>query len=122
LEFFCRVAHPNQHLSAWLGGLAFSDRGSPCGAGLADARYNVIALPKAGKIGIITISQTTIVCSLLSLPFEAAFLLFVAAGPICDTLRTTLLDIFFNALLALIMPLGESIDSSGYDTPLESAA
>lgn len=64
----------------------------------------IAGLSSTGMNGIITISQTTIVCSLLSLPFEAAFVLFVAVEPICDTLRTVLLVISINALVALITP------------------
>ena len=67
----------------------------------------IAGFSSTGMNGIVTISQTTIVCSLLGLPFEAAFVLFVAVEPICDTLRTVLLVISINALVALITPLGE---------------
>lgn len=85
------------------------------GRDLAAADYLLILLASliagfssTGMNGIVTISQTTIVCSLLGLPFEAAFVLFVAVEPICDTLRTVLLVISINALVALITPLGEA--------------
>ena len=68
----------------------------------------IAGFSSTGMNGIVTISQTTIVCSLLGLPFEAAFVLFVAVEPICDTLRTVLLVISINALVALITPLGEN--------------
>jgi Na+/H+-dicarboxylate symporter len=67
-----------------------------------------------GMNGIVTISQTTIVCSLLGLPFEAAFVLFVAVEPICDTLRTVLLVFSIDALVAMISPL----ENEEMETPL----
>lgn len=65
----------------------------------------IAGFSSTGMNGIVTISQTTIVCSLLGLPFEAAFVLFVAVEPICDTFRTVLLVLSINALVALITPL-----------------
>ena len=75
----------------------------------------IAGFSSTGMNGIVTISQTTIVCSLLGLPFEAAFVLFVAVEPICDTFRTVLLVISINALVALITPLnqGEAADDAG---------
>lgn len=64
----------------------------------------IAGFSSTGMNGIVTISQTTIVCSLLGLPFEAAFVLFVAVEPICDTFRTVLLVLSINALVALITP------------------
>lgn len=64
----------------------------------------IAGLSSTGMNGIVTISQTTIVCSLLGLPFEAAFVLFIAVEPICDTFRTVLLVISINALVAIITP------------------
>jgi Na+/H+-dicarboxylate symporter len=65
----------------------------------------VAGLASTGMNGIVTISQTAIVCSMLGLPFEAAFVLFVAVEPVCDTLRTLLLVFAIDALVALISPL-----------------
>jgi len=65
----------------------------------------IAGFSSTGMNGIVTISQTTIVCSLLGLPFEAALVLFVAVEPICDTFRTVLLVLSINALVALITPL-----------------
>lgn len=65
----------------------------------------IAGFSSTGMNGIVTISQTTIVCSLLGLPFEAAFVLFVAVEPICDTLRTVLLVFSIDALVAMISPL-----------------
>jgi Na+/H+-dicarboxylate symporter len=82
------------------------------GRDLSAADYVLILLASliagfssTGMNGIVTISQTTIVCSLLGLPFEAAFVLFVAVEPICDTFRTVLLVLSINALVALIAPV-----------------
>jgi Na+/H+-dicarboxylate symporter len=66
----------------------------------------IAGFSSTGMNGIVTISQTTIVCSVLGLPFEAAFVLFVAVEPICDTFRTVLLVISINAMVALITPVG----------------
>lgn len=89
------------------------------GRELAGMDYLVILLASmiagfasTGMNGIVTISQTTIVCSLLGLPFEAAFILFVAVEPICDTLRTVLLVISINTLVALITPLSKQNGNS----------
>ncbi|MEY4756071.1 MAG: Proton/sodium-dicarboxylate symporter [Pseudomonadota bacterium] len=70
----------------------------------------IAGFASTGMNGIVTISQTTIVCSLLGLPFEAAFVLFVAVEPICDTFRTVLLVLSINALVALITPRFTSSD------------
>jgi Na+/H+-dicarboxylate symporter len=64
----------------------------------------VAGFASTGMNGIVTISQTAIVCSVLGLPFEAAFVLFIAVEPVSDTLRTLLLVFSINALVALISP------------------
>lgn len=51
--------------------------------------------------GFITISLTSIVCTYISLPFEAALALFVAIDPVCDMLRTLILVASNNAFAAL---------------------
>lgn len=98
------------------------------GRDLAAADYAIILVASliagfssTGMNGIVTISQTTIVCSLLGLPFEAAFVLFVAVEPICDTLRTALLVISINALVALITPLGNASSNARHITPMKAA-
>lgn len=73
--------------------------------GLVVTASVLTGLASTGMNGVITISQTAIVCSLLGLPFEAAFVLFVAVEPVCDTLRTVLLVFAINALVASISPL-----------------
>ena len=94
------------------------------GRDLAAADYLLIlfasliaGFSSTGMNGIVTISQTTIVCSLLGLPFEAAFVLFVAVEPICDTFRTVLLVISINALVALITPLSQGEVTDGELVP-----
>ncbi|MCJ9707693.1 dicarboxylate/amino acid:cation symporter [Bordetella hinzii] len=61
-------------------------------------------LASAGSTGILTVSLIGIACSYLGLPFEAAFLLFLAIDPVCDILRTQLLVIGNTAVVAAICP------------------
>ena len=49
-----------------------------------------------------TISLTGMACGYLGLPFEAAFILFVAVDPICDMLRTLVLVVGNSAAVSLI--------------------
>lgn len=56
----------------------------------------------AGMSGIVTITLTSLACGYLGLPFEAAFILFVAIDPICDMLRTLVLVIGNSAAVSLI--------------------
>lgn len=70
----------------------------------------IAGFASTGMNGIVTISQTAVVCALLGLPFEAAFVLFVAIELACDTLRTVLLVISINALVSLIAPRREQQD------------
>lgn len=58
----------------------------------------------AGMTGLLTVSLVGLTCSYLGLPFEAAFILFLAVDPICDMLRTLVLVIGNNAAVALICP------------------
>jgi Na+/H+-dicarboxylate symporter len=82
----------------------------------------VAGFASTGMNGIVTISQTAIVCSALGLPFEAAFVLFVAVEPVCDTLRTVLLVFAINALVALISPLRPKIEKIAAESKSESDA
>ncbi|MBK1719871.1 dicarboxylate/amino acid:cation symporter [Thiocystis violacea] len=56
----------------------------------------------AGMTGLAIVSLTSITCGYLGLPFEAAFILFLAVDPICDILRTLVLVIGNTASVALI--------------------
>jgi Na+/H+-dicarboxylate symporter len=58
----------------------------------------------AGMTGLLTVSLIGLTCSYLGLPFEAAFILFVAVDPICDMLRTLVNVIGNSAAVALISP------------------
>ena len=56
----------------------------------------------AGMSGLVTVSLTGMVCGYLGLPFEAAFVLFLAVDPLCDMLRTLVLVIGNSAAVSLI--------------------
>lgn len=58
----------------------------------------------AGMTGILTVSLIGLICTYLGLPFEAAFVLFLAVDPICDMLRTLVLVLGNNAAVSLICP------------------
>lgn len=58
----------------------------------------------AGMTGLVTVSLTGMACSYLGLPFEAAFILFLAIDPICDILRTLVLVIGNTAAVSVICP------------------
>lgn len=58
----------------------------------------------AGMSGIVTVSLIGMTCTYLRLPFEAAFVLFVAVDPLCDMLRTVLLVIGNTAAVCVICP------------------
>ncbi len=58
----------------------------------------------AGMTGLLTVSLVGLTCNYLGLPFEAAFILFLAVDPICDMLRTLVLVIGNNAAVSLICP------------------
>ena len=58
----------------------------------------------AGMTGLVTLSLTSMACGYLGLPFEAAFILFLAVDPVCDILRTTVLVIGNTAAVSIICP------------------
>lgn len=58
----------------------------------------------AGMTGLVTVSLVGMTCSYLQLPFEAAFILFLAVDPICDMLRTLVLVIGNAAAVSVICP------------------
>ncbi|HGL4262172.1 dicarboxylate/amino acid:cation symporter [Burkholderia dolosa] len=55
-----------------------------------------------GTSGIVTVSLVGMTCAALHLPFEAAFVLFVAVDPFCEILRTLLLVIGNSAVVSAI--------------------
>ena len=64
----------------------------------------LIGFATGGLTGVLTVSTVGTVCGYLGLPFEAAFVLFVAVDPICTILRTTLNTIGSCAAVALTCP------------------
>lgn len=58
----------------------------------------------AGMTGLVTVSLIGMTCSYLGLPFEAAFVLFLAVDPICDMLRTLVLVIGNTAAVTMVCP------------------
>jgi Na+/H+-dicarboxylate symporter len=72
----------------------------------------------AGMTGLVTVSLVGMTCAYLGLPFEAAFILFLAVDPICDMLRTLVLVIGNTAAVTLITP--KPADLSYLLTPTQS--
>lgn len=58
----------------------------------------------AGMTGLVTVSLVGMTCAYLGLPFEAAFILFLAVDPVCDMLRTLILVIGNAAAVSMICP------------------
>jgi Na+/H+-dicarboxylate symporter len=56
----------------------------------------------AGMAGILTISLIGTACTYLGLPFEAAFILFVAVDPICAMARTAVTVISCCAAVSIV--------------------
>ena len=54
--------------------------------------------------GLATLSLVGTTCGYLGLPFEAAFILFVAVDPICDIARTVLIVFGNSAAVAVVCP------------------
>jgi Na+/H+-dicarboxylate symporter len=58
----------------------------------------------AGMTGVVTVGLVGTLCTYLGLPFEAAFILFVAVDPICTIFRTSLNVIGSCAAISVICP------------------
>ncbi len=58
----------------------------------------------SGMAGIVSIALVGTICKYLNLPFEAAFILFVAVDPICAMARTAVTVVAGCAAVALICP------------------
>lgn len=56
----------------------------------------------AGMSGLVTISLTGMVCGYLGIPYEAAFVLFVAVDPVCDVMRTLVIVLGNTAAVTAI--------------------
>ncbi len=68
----------------------------------------LLGLTTAGMSGILIVSQMSILCGYFSIPFEAAFVLFIAVDTISDTLRTLTLVSTITASTAAIAPRANS--------------
>lgn len=62
----------------------------------------LVGIASTGMNSVVSVAQTGLVCSYLGLPFEAAFVLFVAVDPLSDMMRTVMSVIGINAVAALI--------------------
>ncbi|WP_170149636.1 dicarboxylate/amino acid:cation symporter [Rhodoplanes roseus] len=84
----------------------------------------LLGLTTAGMSGITVLTQVGIVCGYLGLPFEAAFVLFVAVDAVTDTLRTVTLVFTIDAATASIAPLDPDAHTYAVEEalPLEPAA
>jgi Na+/H+-dicarboxylate symporter len=58
----------------------------------------------AGMSGLVTLSLVGTTSGYLGLPFEAAFILFVAVDPLCDIARTILIVVANSAAVATVCP------------------
>lgn len=65
----------------------------------------ILGLTTAGMSGLVALSQLSIICGVIGLPFEAAFVLFVAVDTVSDVLRTLVLVITISAATAAVAPL-----------------
>ncbi|RSZ60571.1 dicarboxylate/amino acid:cation symporter [Massilia atriviolacea] len=62
----------------------------------------VTGFASSGMAGVVTVSLMGVVCAHLALPFEAAFVLFVAVDPVCAMARTAVTVIVNCAAVSLI--------------------
>lgn len=77
---------------------------SPTDVAVVMAASILAGFASAGMTGLVTVSLVGMTCTYLGLPFEAAFILFLAVDPICDMLRTLVLVIGNTAAVSLICP------------------
>ncbi len=77
---------------------------SPADVAVVMAASVLAGFASAGMTGLVTVSLVGMTCTYLGLPFEAAFILFLAVDPICDMLRTLVLVIGNQAAVTLICP------------------
>jgi Na+/H+-dicarboxylate symporter len=78
-------------------------------------------LASTGMTSVVAVAQTSVVCAYLGLPFEAAFVLFVAVDPVADILRTAMLVIGINAVTSLICERPQTDDAAPLSPPLHGA-
>ncbi len=77
---------------------------SPADVAVVMSASILAGFASAGMTGLVTVSLVGMTCTYLGLPFEAAFILFLAVDPICDMLRTLVLVIGNTAAVSLICP------------------
>jgi Na+/H+-dicarboxylate symporter len=77
---------------------------SPTDIALVLSASVLAGFASAGMTGLVTVSLVGMTCAYLGLPFEAAFILFLAVDPLCDILRTLVLVIGNTAAVSLICP------------------
>lgn len=70
--------------------------------GIVLAASVLAGFASAGMTGLVTVSLVGMSCAYLGLPFEAAFILFLAVDPVCDMIRTLVLVIGNAAAVSLI--------------------
>ncbi len=77
---------------------------SPVEIGIVLTSSVLAGFASAGMTGLVTVSLIGMTCTYLGLPFEAAFILFLAVDPVCDMLRTLVLVIGNTAAVAVVRP------------------
>lgn len=77
---------------------------TPTDIALVVAASVLTGFASAGMTGVALVSLTSMTCGYLGLPFEAAFVLFLAVDPVCDILRTLVIVIGNMAAVTLIAP------------------
>ncbi len=71
---------------------------------------SLLALTTTGMAGLVALSQMSIICGYLKLPFEAAFVLFVAVDTVSDTLMTMASVATATASTAAIAPHSRAVE------------
>ena len=77
---------------------------SPVEVGIVLMSSVLAGFASAGMTGLVIVSLIGTTCTYLGLPFEAAFILFLAVDPVCDMLRTLVLVIGNTAAVAVVCP------------------
>ena len=76
---------------------------------------SLLALTTTGMAGLVILSQMSILCGYLKLPFEAAFVLFVAVDAVSDTFMTLSSVCTVTAATAAIAPHSREVDQAEDD-------
>jgi len=81
----------------------------------------LLALTTTGMAGLVILSQMSILCGYLKLPFEAAFVLFVAVDAVSDTFMTLSSVCTVTAATAAIAPHSREVEADALPDGLEVA-